>query len=127
MPADWPDLPDLLTTVGEFLADLSPRLDERDRYHALCARYLLEVAGRELDGWAHVPDNDDKRLRSALKVDDGDMEPAAVVRRLSAEIRDGLHDEQLPELMETLLKHVEAKVRISRPDYLREAGPELSK
>lgn len=121
MPHDWPELPDLLVTVREFLDDLTPRLEGQDRYHALCAAYLLNIAGRELKEWSRPATQDDARL-AALVPDSELMSPAEVVSALCRDIRAGKHDERLPELMTVMHAHVSSKVRVSRPEYLDESS-----
>ena len=37
MSQDLPTLPDLLLTVREFIEEITPQLEGRDRYHAMCA------------------------------------------------------------------------------------------
>ena len=46
MSHDWPELPDLVLTVREFLDDLVTRLDGQDRYHALCEALPPEPSER---------------------------------------------------------------------------------
>jgi len=106
--------------VREFLDDLVTRLDGQDRYHALCAIYLLDIAGRELPEWSHTSTPDDARL-AALVADGDNMTPASVVKTLCQDIRRGDYDERLPQLLEVLHAHVSDKVRVSRPATLDES------
>lgn len=119
MPHDWPDLPDLLTTVREFLQAVGPRLDVQDRYHALCCVYLLEIAARELGEWQHVDGADEARLRALVNNGDA-LLPAEAVRELCTDIRAGRHDDRLEDLLEVMLEHVRHKVAVSRPDHLKQ-------
>lgn len=115
MPHDAPDLPEILCTVREFLDDLVTRLDGLDRYHALCSRQLLDVAGRELGEWRRTPGEDERRLAALVGGEPGDD---AARERLCREIRAGRRDEELAALLEVLLEHVAAKARVARPDHL---------
>ena len=119
MPHDMPDMPDLLQTVRDFIDELMPRLDAQDRYHALCALYLLDIARRELGEWVHQPTSDDARL-AALVEGGAEMPPELVIKTLCENIRDGQHDDRLPQLFEVMQAHVIDKVRVSRPDYLQD-------
>ncbi|MEQ8234177.1 MAG: DUF6285 domain-containing protein [Gammaproteobacteria bacterium] len=117
MAHDGPVLPEMLATVREFIADITPRLDGLDRYHALCAQFLLDCAQRELTEWRHATSADDERLRALVDA------PAArpmddVVRELAAAIRTGRFDDDLESLLETLTAHVVDKVRVAKPAVL---------
>ena len=118
MAHDQPDLPEILRPVREFVDDLVPRLDGLDRYHALCALHLLDIALRELAAeWRHEETTDDRRLRELLGADAA--LPGEVVRaRLAGAIREGRFDADLSALLAPLLDHVVAKVRIAKPDVL---------
>ncbi|MEX2482229.1 MAG: DUF6285 domain-containing protein [Gammaproteobacteria bacterium] len=117
MAHDQPDVPDMVLTAREFLADLVPRLDGLDRYHALCTVYLLDIARRELDEWTHDDTPDDEHLR-ALTGASGETQPATVVADLCRAIRSGRFDADLAGLREALLEHVVAKVRVVKPSVL---------
>lgn len=118
MAHDQPDLPEILRTVREFIDDLVPRLGGLERYHALCALHLLDIALRELVAeWRHTETDDDRRLRALLGTDAA-LSSAEVRARLAHDIRDGRFDAELPALLAPLLAHVVAKVRIAKPDVL---------
>lgn len=116
MPYDNPDLMEMLRTVGEFIDDIGPRLDGLDRYHAMCARYLIDISRRELAEWVRPPGADDERLRRLC--DAPDSPPAELVGTLCARIRSGAFDQRMDELLDALTAHVVAKVQVSKPGYL---------
>lgn len=108
MHRDAPDLPEILRTVREFVDEITDRLGGLDRYHALCATYLLSVAERELAEGAAV----DQAEQAAFSRWSGD--PAALATR----IRSGALDDEWEQLFPLLLDHVVNKVRISKPEHL---------
>ncbi len=116
MAHDQPDVPELIKTVREFLGGIAAKLDGQDRYHALCAVYLLEIVERELAEWRRGETPDDRRLRALAKLPDAAVDSLA--ERLSADIRAGKFDETMDELLDALTEHVVAKVRVSRPASL---------
>ena len=121
MPHDAPDLPGLLDAVKEFVTEITPRLTGRDRYHALCSVYLLEIAQRELSEWEHQATADDARIRALTGAADGGAASAREARAdLCALIRRGDFDSSLDQLHAELLAHVVDKVRVSKPDVLAE-------
>ena len=118
MAHDWPVLPDILTTVRDFVSSVVPKLEGMDHYHALCTLYLLDVVQRELTReWRHEETADDARLRAL-----GGLGPEVPAReltaRLAAQIRAGRFDADMQALEATLLDHVIAKVRVSKPSQL---------
>lgn len=118
MAHDRPDLTEILATVHEFLADLVPRIEGLDRYHALCAIHLLEIASRELAAeWQHRETADDRRLRALVGAPPG-LPMREVCVRLCADIRGGRFDADLEALFAPLLAHVAAKTRIVKPEVL---------
>lgn len=117
MAHDWPSLPEMITTVREYIDDLTPRLSGMDRYHALCSLQLLDVVQRELKEWQALETADDARLR-ALAGLDADVPRDELTARLSAQIHAGKFDARMPELEAAMLAHVIAKVRVSKPGYL---------
>ena len=118
MAQDNPNLIELIETVREFIDEIMPKLDGQDRYHALCSVFLLDIVARELSSqWRAVETPDDQRLMSLL----GEEVPQAeILQRLSEAIRDGRFKERESELFETLLRHVEAKLAITKPSYLEQ-------
>jgi hypothetical protein len=121
MPHDNPDLPEMIRTVREFVDGIGERLEGLDRYHALCASYLLEICLRELAEWQRLPSADDERLRAFLGAGPA-VPPPALVTELARRIGAGDYDARLDELLELVLGHVEAKVRVSKPAVLTGAG-----
>jgi hypothetical protein len=116
MAHDWPDVPEILRTVREFIDGVTPRLAGLDRYHALCAIYLIEIAERELAGWEAPPTAADERLRelAGIAPEDGRQAITSLCRR----IRAGELEDRMDELLEALTAHVVAKVRVSKPAVL---------
>ena len=118
MPQDNPNLIELLETVREFIDEIMPKLDGQDRYHALCSVFLLDIVARELASeWRAVETPDDQRLISLLGEEVSQTE---ILQRLCEAIRDGRFKERESELFETLLRHVEAKIAITKPSYLEQ-------
>ena len=117
MAHDWPSLPEIVTTVREYIDDLTPRLQGMDRYHALCAVQLLDVLTRELQEWTPRETADDARLR-ALGEFDAEVPRDQLTARLSSQIHAGKFDQRMAELERAMLEHVMAKVRVTKPAYL---------
>lgn len=117
MAHDTPDLAEILRSVHEFIRDLKPRLDGMDRYQALCAQMLLEIALRELPEWQPRESADDARLRTLCGAGP-EVPREALAARLAAGIAAGEFDQRLDALADDLLRHVVAKVRVSRPQHL---------
>lgn len=115
MAQDNPSVSELIETVHEFIADISEKLDGQDKYFALCSMFLLEIVQRELKDWQPSVTDDDKRLMNLL---DEDSSPTEVLAQLSDKIKQGGFDERMDELLAVLLKHVEAKVKVTKPSYL---------
>ena len=108
MNRDQPGVDEILQTVREFIDDITDRLDGIDRYHAMCASYLLAVAQRER-AQGEAADLADAVALAGLPTDPGEF-----ARRL----RQGEFDEQWAELLPRMLEHVVNKVRISKPEHL---------
>lgn len=121
MPHDKPDLHELVRTVREFIEGVSPRLDGLDRYHAMCAVYLLEIAQRELGQWQRVAGADEARLRDWLGVDAA-VPAEQLTTMLCARIKGGEYDDDMEALHALLLAHVEDKVATSKPEILARRG-----
>ncbi|MEQ8663654.1 MAG: DUF6285 domain-containing protein [Gammaproteobacteria bacterium] len=117
MAHDGPVLPEMLATVREFVAGITPQLDGLDRYHALCAQFLLDCALRELTQWEACETPDDRRLRALAGA--APAQPMEeVVTTLCQRIRAGYFDDDLESLCETLTAHVVDKVRVAKPAVL---------
>lgn len=115
MTQDAPSIDELLLTVREFVQEITPKLDGRDRYHAQCSVYLLDILRRELGADAQ----DEAAERAMLTRYLGDGEAGATgLAALAAEIRSGRLDARFDELLVDLTKQVVGKVRITRPDQL---------
>lgn len=108
MQRDQPDVSEILRTVKEFVDDITEQLGGQERYHAMCASYLLAVAGREL---ALGPTLDANERSAAGAFPDEAAE-------LSARLRSGELDAQWDAAFALVLDHVIHKVRISKPEHL---------
>ncbi|HMM75285.1 MAG TPA: DUF6285 domain-containing protein [Gammaproteobacteria bacterium] len=115
MSQDLPTLPDLLHTVREFVDEIAPQLDGRDRYHALCASYLLGIVQRELALGPRI-DAEERSMLAHFIGMDSDLEHGYAT--LARAIRSGSLDERWDSLMTLLLRHVVNKVRVTKPDHL---------
>lgn len=117
MSQDLPKLPELLRTVQEFVDEITPQLEGRDKYHAMCASYLLDIVGRELELGPRL-DADEKSLLARFI----DMEPELELEQgyatLARAIRSGSLDARWDELMSLLMQHVINKVRVTKPEHL---------
>ena len=108
MNRDQPGVEEIVVTVREFLEEITERLQGIDRYHAMCASYLLAIAQRELAQGAAADDADSVAL-AGLPQEAGE---------LAARLRRGEFDDQWNELLPRMLAHVVNKVRISKPEHL---------
>ena len=118
MSQDSPDLIEILNTVDEYLESLSDRLEPGDRYQVLCIKHLLRIVQRELINGERI----DQQERAALQAFDQDLDSASLpdaYTELAGQIRAGQYDEKWTDLFELLLEHVEHKVTISDPDYIK--------
>mgnify|MGYP001824896217 CR=1 FL=1 len=116
MAQDNPNVIELVQTVREFIEEITAKLDGQDRYHALCAAFLLEIVQRELSSeWQPVETSDDKRLKTLL----GDeVSKQEILSSLSQAIREGRFKDRESEMFDTLLQHVEAKIAVIKPSYI---------
>jgi len=115
MSRDGPDILEIIRTVDEFVARLSERLEGGERYDALCARYLLSVAERELGAGAQMDRVEQQRLEAFLG-EQGTMNE--LYGKLAALIRAGAADSRWDEVFELVMGHVTNKVAVSRPAQL---------
>lgn len=115
MSQDLPNVPDLLLTVREFIEEITPQLDGRDRYHALCANYLLDIVRREL-ALGPALDADEHSMLAHFIGMDTDLEHGYAT--LARAIRSGSLDDRWDQLLTLLTRHVVNKLRVSRPDLL---------
>ncbi len=111
---DPPSLDELLVTVREFVNEIAPQLAGRDRYHALCAAFLLDIVRREV---AQGTDDSDERAMLARYLEPGAAGATGIVA-LAAAIRGGGLDDRFDELLDDLTGHVVRQVRVTRPDAL---------
>ena len=115
MSQDLPDLPELLRTVREYLDDITDKVPDKDRYHAMCSSYLLAVAERELK--VGVDFNRDEERRLADFLGRPVVLPAGYAA-LGREIRAGSHDADWDTVFALVLAHVINKVNVSKPEHL---------
>lgn len=115
MGRDKPDVVEIIKTVDEFVAQLLDGLAGRERYDALCARYLLGVAERELGAGARMDRAEQRRLEAFL----GEAGPLdELTAKLAARIRAGACDARWDEVFDLVFGHVINKVAVSRPEHL---------
>jgi hypothetical protein len=108
MQRDQPDVIEILRTVKEFVDEITEQLGGQERYHAMCASYLLAIAERELI-LGPTLDANEHSAAGAFPDD---------VAELSALIRSGELDSQWDDVFALVLDHVIHKVRISKPEHL---------
>jgi hypothetical protein len=108
---EYPTAAQLVDAVEQFLRnDVMPAVEGRLQFHTLVAANVLAVVGRELTlGPAQDAAHAD-RLAGLGVADDAE---------LAAAIRSGEFDGRLPELLETLLADVTAKVTVANPKHLQ--------
>lgn len=115
MSQDNPAFAELLRTVREFIDDITPKLEGQDRYHGLCASYLLSITERE----GALGEAIDREEAAALAAFNGTRAPLPEAwAALAGDIRRGQCDERWDELMTLVTRHVVNKVRVSKPDHL---------
>lgn len=115
MSQDLPSLPELLRTVREFVDEITPQLDGRDRYHGLCASYLLSIAEREMALGPEIDADEQSMLAHFIGME---TDLAHGYATLARAIRSGSLDERWDQLMSLLTRHVVNKVRVTKPDHL---------
>ncbi|MBM4228270.1 MAG: hypothetical protein FJ164_11060 [Gammaproteobacteria bacterium] len=115
MSQNLPDLPDILREVRAFIEAVTPRVEEKDRYHAMCCSYLLAVAERELTR-GEAAEREMQQARAALAEVSG--MPLASDGELAARLREGRLDAHWDAALESVLRQVVARVRVSKPTHL---------
>ncbi|HCU89834.1 MAG TPA: hypothetical protein DGR97_07820 [Gammaproteobacteria bacterium] len=115
MSRDWPAVDEIIRTVEEFLGAIANQLDGRDRYDALCARYLLNVARRELSEGAEIDERELNMLEAFLE-ESGSLKE--LQGKLGQSIRAGTYDEKWQQVFDLVMTHVTNNVMVSRPDKL---------
>lgn len=114
MSQDPPSIDELLVTVREFVDEIAPQLAGRDRYHALCASFLVEIIRREL-----AAGSDDGAERAMLgRYLGSPASGSAGLAQLAAAIRGGGLDDRFDALLDDLTAHVVSQVRVTRPEVL---------
>ena len=120
MSRDRPDVVEIIKTVDEFMAQIVDRLDSQGRYDALCARYLLGIAERELKQGDRMDAVELQRIESFLG-EAGSLNELTC--KLAASIRAGDFDTRWDEVSGLVLDHVIHKVAVSRPEQLDDSHP----
>lgn len=115
MSQDQPDIPEIIKTVKEFIDDMLGKVDNADRYNALCASHLLGVAQRELEFGRQQYEEQLERLAN-FTGEHGSLD--TLIGKLCKGIRAGRYDDRWDETFELILQDVIARVKVSRPDYL---------
>lgn len=115
MTQDRPDIAEILRTVREFAQGVAARTCGRERYDALCAAFLLEVAGRELAAGDGPARHQVAQLRELLG---GEPDPRQPYRDFCQRVRNGELDRDWEDAFGFALHQVIDKVRITNPDYL---------
>jgi hypothetical protein len=115
MLQDQPDIPEILRSVREFITEISDGLDDQQRYHALCANYLLTIVEREVALGRGMDEAAEARLQAFLGATVPLPELSA---RLCAAIRSGECDTRWDETVALVMDQVIAKVRVTKPDHL---------
>lgn len=118
-----PDAAALLNIARDgLLKELLPHLPKEQHYTALMAANAIAISMREIE----AGDGHDRAeaallhgLYGAAAADEG-VDAFAV--QLSADLRGGRFDGRLTEVGRLLLDEVSARLRISNPKYLKQAG-----
>ena len=115
MSRDRPDVVEIIKTVEEFVAQIFDQLDSQGRYEALCARYLLTIAERELTLGERMDKVELRRMETFLGATGSLNE---LTEKLASSIRAGACDARWDEVSALVLDHVINKVAVSRPEHL---------
>ena len=110
-----PDINELLSTVRQYVKDLSAKLQGGDKYEALVASYLLSICEHELKMGPSFNAKETEVLASFLKSENS-LEDLQKV--LCEGIRAGKHDGDWDELLELTLAQTVNNVSVVRPDHL---------
>ena len=114
MTQDRPDIQEILTTVAEFARGVAARSEGGERYDALCAAFLVEVAKRELN----AGDNPERRQRAQLNALTGTPPGTDLYAAFCARVRTGGLDADWERAFAFALMQVIDKVAVTNPDYL---------
>lgn len=118
-----PDAADLLKTARDgLLNDILPHLPKAHHYTALMAANALAISLREI-----TADGARARAEAALhdslyEAGEGAQDIDAFSARLAGDLRAGRFDARLPAVGQLLLDEVVARLRISNPKYVKQAG-----
>jgi len=115
MSQNLPNLSDILSEVRAFIEAITPTVEEKDRYHAMCCSYLLAVAERELT-LVEAAEAEMQTARAALAEVSGTSLPGEV--ELAACLRQGRLDAHWDAALESVLRQVVARVKVSKPTHL---------
>lgn len=114
MTQDRPDLQEILTTVAEFARGVAARSEGGERYDALCAAFLMEVAKRELT----VGDLAERRQRKQLNALTGMPPGTDLYADFCTRARAGELDADWEQAFAFALAQVIDKVAVTNPEYL---------
>lgn len=118
-----PDAADLLKTARDgLLNDILPHLPKAHHYTALMAANALAISLREI-----TADDAQARAEAALRdtlygAGEGGQGIDELTVRLAGDLRAGRFDERLATVGELLLAEVVARLRVSNPKYVKQAG-----
>lgn len=115
MTQDRPDILEILATVAEFARGVASNSEGGERYDALCAAFLLEVARRELIKGDAPALRQRGRLAALTGVPALAGNPYANFCKL---VRAGRLDSEWTQVFDFALAQVIDKVAVTNPDYL---------
>lgn len=108
-----PALADLIATVRDFLKEARP--ESGLGYQGQVARYLLDMALREMASGPHLERNSAARIAALLGNAADVSDPIA---SLCDAIRAGVFDDRRDELLRVMIEDSAERVAIIRPDAL---------
>ena len=111
-----PSIDELLTTVQDFLDDLSSQLAGEARYKAKVASFLLAVCAREIGAGPSHDEADRAAWADLLGTSQGDA--LQLKQELCAKIRRGDFDDSFDRVLDVMLARTRADARIVRPDHV---------
>ncbi|WP_079435254.1 DUF6285 domain-containing protein [Zoogloea sp. LCSB751] len=118
-----PDAADLLKTARDGLLNgLLPHLPKEHHYTALMAANALAIALREIQSDAGHAQAEATLLHELYGSAAASEGVDAFATRLASDLRTGRFDARLPEVGSLLLAEVSARLRVSNPKYLKQAG-----
>lgn len=119
-PSDRPTAVELIEAVREYLERDVMAVEGRTGFHARVARNALGMIQRELELGAGLEGECRNRIAELLAKDPGDESLHDLEAELVRAIRAGDFDERLGEVATCVRESVDAKLKISNPDYFVE-------